>query len=808
MNFRQLLVLLFVLFSATAVLAVTSQASMKIFAVTSEGKGLSADLTLKILPNGSGKVWSSVVPLVGTTTQNAELVAVRLAKNYSPEVDNFDYLFEIKSQASVVEGPSAGSAMALLTVASLQNKAIPAQVGMTGTISEDGTIGPVGGVFEKSQEAAKIGIKLFMIPKGEAKQTVKLPSGVQNISLPDYALKEWGMKVIEVDKLDTALKLAFSDISKIDVNKTLQQPQLVFVPKPIGQASSLAPLQRQNSKFLSETKDLINSARNSLSTTLINDTSVINSLLSQLGDTEDALKEAQTLNDANYLYSSANYTFLARVNALTIKDIAENPSILSDNSTVLKVKVQNLQEKVKALEEEIDKGIPTNDFEWYAAAQQRLTWARINLEQLAQPETIIVINGVQQTDSTTAVKKVQDFEFAQAWFDIAVNFYDFGSNSEKWASLNDFLKPELSAAIIKAENGLSINGASEKEDITRRVNSAKIEQAFKWNLGGYFDAVSAQSLLDAESAVNGKDANALESILVSKIAALDSQLKDLNFKPVWANLYLDHARYYLNGAKFYQQNGQAGTAAEMLKSGVSLAFLAESNLNAAKLAFAHYSIIPDSELVNIPRKQPLGVNVTVTQDNTRYLFLIIFVLGVGLLASVVLIILIVRKRSKGVLEVHEFGELSKQQKRLAQDYAVGKISAQEFLEHSKKLSESISKIETSAKSKSHNTVELDYLHSKSSGLEHSIRVLKRDYAAGKILEEDYQEALRQIGSEIKRLNDSLTDSGKPKPIVAAKTASARDKSFSSTALNDIASQIKKPSKVQARRPLQKKKKKR
>ncbi|MFA4856168.1 MAG: S16 family serine protease, partial [archaeon] len=698
------------------------------------------------------------------------------------------------------------SAMALLTVASLQNKAIPALVGMTGTISEDGTIGPVGGVFEKSQEAAKIGIKLFMIPKGEAKQTVKLPSGVQNILLPDYALKEWGMKVVEVDKLDTALKLAFSDISKIDVNKTQQQPQLVFMPKPISQASSLQPLQRQNSKFLSETKDLINSARNALSTTLITDTSVINGLLSQLGDTEDALKEAQTLNDANYLYSSANYAFLARVNALTIKDIAENPSILSDNSTVLKVKVQNLQEKVKALESEIDKGIPAQDFEWYAAAQQRLTWARINLEQLAQPETIIVINGVQQTNSTTAVKKVQDFEFAQAWFDIAVNFYSFGSNSEKWASLNDFLKPELSAAIIKAENGLSINGNSDNEDIARRVNSAKIEQAFKWNLGGYFDAVSAQSLLDAQAAVNGKDANALESILVSKIAALDSQLKDLNFKPVWANLYLDHARYYLNGAKFYQQNGQAGTAAEMLKSGVSLAFLAESNLNAAKLAFAHYSIIPDSELVNIPRKQPLGVNVTVTPDNTQYLFLIIFVLGAGLLASIVLIILIARKRSSSSYEIHEFGELSKQQKKLAQDYAVGKISAQEFLEHSKKLSESISKIETSAKSKSHNTVELDYLHSKSAGLEHSIRVLKRDYAAGKILEEDYQEALRQIGSEIKRLNDSLTDSGKPKPF--AKAVGIKEKGFSSTALNDIASQIKKPTKVQARRPLQKKKKKR
>jgi len=216
---------------------------MKIFAVTTEGKGLSADLKLSIQP-GSGRVWSSVAPLVGTTTQNAEIVAVELAKTYSSEVSDHDYLFEIKSEASVVEGPSAGSAMALLVVSALRDKKIPKEVGITGTIAEDGSVGPVGGIFEKSQEAARIGIKLFMIPKGEARQTVKLPDGVQTISLPDYALKEWGMKVVEVSSLDEAFKLAFTSIEKIDVNSSQQEPLQVFMPSPIKQARSLSPLQK------------------------------------------------------------------------------------------------------------------------------------------------------------------------------------------------------------------------------------------------------------------------------------------------------------------------------------------------------------------------------------------------------------------------------------------------------------------------------------------------------------------------------------------------------------------------------------
>ena len=73
-----------------SVLAVIESSEMKIFAVTTEGQGLSADLILKTTA-GSGKVWSSVVPLVGTTTQNAETVAVNLAKNYSGDVGKHDF---------------------------------------------------------------------------------------------------------------------------------------------------------------------------------------------------------------------------------------------------------------------------------------------------------------------------------------------------------------------------------------------------------------------------------------------------------------------------------------------------------------------------------------------------------------------------------------------------------------------------------------------------------------------------------------------------------------------------------------------
>jgi len=819
MNPRVFFAAFFVLLLAVPCLAVVGQSSMKIFAVTTEGNGLSADLILNI-NDGSGKVWSSVVPLVGTTTQNAETVAVNLAKSYASGVDSHDYLFEIKSDASVVEGPSAGSAMALLVVSALKDKRIPKEVGLTGTISEDGSIGPVGGVFEKSKEAARIGIKLFMIPKGEAKQTIKLPDSVQSISLPDYALEEWDMKVVEVSNLDEALKLAFSDIGKIDVNASQAEPELIFTPSPIAQASSLQPLQKYTKKYLAETKELIASARNSLSTTLITDNSIINSLLMQLGDTESALSEAQALYDSNYLYSAANYAFLARVNAMTIKDIAENPSIVADNSSALNAKVEALKEKVKSLEDEIDKGIPVEGFEWYAAAQQRVIWARVNLERLSQPATVIVINGIQQDSTETALQNVQDFEFASEWYNIASNFYEFGSEeSTKWAALNGFAKEALSAEIVKAENSLSVMPAFESEDVLRRLNSAKVEKEYNWTLGGYFDALSANALIAAEKEVEGKDSNQLESELEAKIRALDSRINDLNFKPVWANLYLDHARYFLNGARFYRENSQTARSFEMLKSGISLSLLAESNIEAAQKSFAHYSVIADSELVKTPARQPsapansgIGVNVSIVPEN-EFMYYLVIILIIGLILAIILILLILARKHSS--EVREYRTLTEEQRKLARDYSEGKITAEEFLSGSGRLSQNLGSLEGRAVSKSRHTADLDYLHSKAAVIESSLRQLKRSYLMGKILESDYNSVLLKIAGEIRDLDDSLrvkdAPSAKaqerPVPSAPAKEESTSQKR-QSAALSAIAREINMPAKRKPAKKAAGKKKKR
>jgi len=116
---RKALTLLFLVLLLGNCLAALEYDSLKVFAVTDNGTALSADLSVSLRP-GTGKIWTSVEPLVGTSTQSTEKIAIDIAKDYSSEVNNFDYFFEIKSSASLVEGPSAGAAMTLLVTSMLQ----------------------------------------------------------------------------------------------------------------------------------------------------------------------------------------------------------------------------------------------------------------------------------------------------------------------------------------------------------------------------------------------------------------------------------------------------------------------------------------------------------------------------------------------------------------------------------------------------------------------------------------------------------------------------------------------------------------
>jgi len=81
--------------------------------------------------------------------------SIRTAKYVAEDIANInasdiDLIYSIETNASVIEGQSAGAALTIATIAILENKTLKSDVIITGTINPDGSIGSVGAILAKA----------------------------------------------------------------------------------------------------------------------------------------------------------------------------------------------------------------------------------------------------------------------------------------------------------------------------------------------------------------------------------------------------------------------------------------------------------------------------------------------------------------------------------------------------------------------------------------------------------------------------------------------------------------------------------
>ncbi len=173
---------------------VSADNSIKLLAVNElTNNGTIVDLNLRTI-DGSGKVFIETYPLSQIDTQ----ISLRIAKTIACKTSekyclNKDFIYSLKTDSSVIAGPSAGAAITVLTMASLENKQLDPYTVITGVINSGGVIGTVGGVKEKIKAAANAGMKRVLIPKGESNSTELITFG-----------ESLNLEVIEVSEIEEA----------------------------------------------------------------------------------------------------------------------------------------------------------------------------------------------------------------------------------------------------------------------------------------------------------------------------------------------------------------------------------------------------------------------------------------------------------------------------------------------------------------------------------------------------------------------------------------------------------------------------
>ena len=193
-------------------------------AVSRTPKGYVGALTniTVIVTEGWGDVFISTFSLTEKDFQGAATTAAReAAKLLGLDFRKYNFYFRIKSTAVIVGGPSAGVAMTIAVYAALSGKEVNRSVMVTGMIAPDGTVGPVGGVFEKAQAVAQAGGKVFLVPPGQSvvvqyKTVVKKVGPFRfyslqpvTIDLKEYAWNNWRLKVVEVSTIEEAISYFF-----------------------------------------------------------------------------------------------------------------------------------------------------------------------------------------------------------------------------------------------------------------------------------------------------------------------------------------------------------------------------------------------------------------------------------------------------------------------------------------------------------------------------------------------------------------------------------------------------------------------
>ncbi len=182
--------------------------------------GALLEISVEIRP-GKGRVLVQTTPLMGMIFQDAANTAVFVAENKTgKQLSSSDIIFSITAPDKTpgVDGPSAGALMTLLTISAIDNTRLNDSITLTGTIDNEGHIGPIGGVIEKAKAAKTGGKTLFLVPRENSelvtyKYIERKFGGLtvverepETVDAKEYIEKNVGIRIEYVDTIDDVLR--------------------------------------------------------------------------------------------------------------------------------------------------------------------------------------------------------------------------------------------------------------------------------------------------------------------------------------------------------------------------------------------------------------------------------------------------------------------------------------------------------------------------------------------------------------------------------------------------------------------------
>lgn len=556
-----LALLLLTSFSANA------YSELKVPAVDSDKNGLLTIISAEATP-GTGKIDVEISPFISVDTQQSIRTAVEAATSLAGKNQNeYNYHFTINTDASSVDGPSGGAALALLTYAELTNKKLRADASVTGTIDAEGVIGHVGGVKEKLEAANKEGIRLLLLSKGQ--------SASDEFDYVAYAqeLSNGAMQAIETASLEEAAQYIFTQSGQKIGGAPLQAITPLTVSKVVPSEIEKELSQLAQTELLDSAqtlKELI--AAGNITAAVGNAT--VNQMEKAL---KRSLSNAQLLLDNGYYYSAANTAFLAQISLDTVKLVNATPEAFDAE---LEAFYNNSKKQFFPI-------ITAENLEWLAGAQLRFYWAQWKITTVEEQYS--------ETDNPDSV--ASEYATAKSWLRAAKRMTEYAAAKQGTPLVELNARNYALRLLDEATQAIEADLGQTDDEIQWHFEAAKKEFSDAAYVASTFDSQFVISYSEAKKEAFNKTSRRILSSL-EKEEALPTYSDSL-----WSEAYFIHSLYNLQEANRTGDNSYLLNALKLQK----LARAWQANLKALEIEL----ITPS------PYTPAIKVNTTIESNETK-----------------------------------------------------------------------------------------------------------------------------------------------------------------------------------------------
>ncbi|EQD47400.1 peptidase S16 lon domain protein, partial [mine drainage metagenome] len=556
---------------------------------------------------GTGKVVINGPAIVAQSTLNSSEIAVQVASNYlhvNEHYYNFEYYID---NATNVSGPSAGTAMTLLAISALSNRPLLNNFTVTGTMSYNGTIGEIGGVYDKASAAASNGMGFFMVPRA--------PPQSQEELLYYLIQNTFSIPLIQVSNISDAAAYAFSYNRSMYSNEANYS---LFTNYNVSRMPN-AILQCRGDCQTSGFHILVNFTFNMTAGEIGNLTSRFGNVTGQLSA---QLSEAENISGKGYLYLGADYAFLDYINAYYFAHYQSSKQAGIDTIN----SVANYCSSVKPA------SLNSNNYEFVLGGELRQLWGAYTASSLAQTYNLTAI------DSDGVLNNLYTAGEANAWCNSAGLMYGIAGN--------------VSGTAASTPSSL-------KSVALRSINNARaygLNMYLQTAQQAYSNSNYPLAILDASyaRAIYGLSTN-VTSMSVNKLISNARSIASNSTFGVWATQFANEADFYASEASI---SSNSSTARGFAEQAYQTAALAQMISNDTQLIAS--SLIPNTttttspiNVTTVPQQSvtPPGA-ITLSGTTVAFIIFSVVILLVAVLIVLLIVLYLLISMSKRLREIH------------------------------------------------------------------------------------------------------------------------------------------------------------